>query len=527
MTSVSQYLTKAPASKILLGVPYYGYKWNTADNTPYSATSGGATADTYSGVLSDLSCGAQQQTQSWDSIAASPWTSWYSPATNDPCGGNHGSWRELYYDNAASLEDKYDLVINSNLLGTGMWALGYDGTSQDLWNALRVKFGNPWPGQFHPVGPARIWDTRAGPGAIRSGETRQLIIAGAPGVPVPLNGVASVTFNVTVTNPTAASYLTVFPTGAPRPPTSNLTFGAGRTVANIVTVTLGRNGAISMFNAAGNVDVILDVVGWTSITGNDSDTSGLYRPLTPSRLLDTRSGLGGSTTLGAGQTLNLSVLNQGGVPASGVEAVVLNVTATNATSGGYLAVYPAGGSAQSSSVNFGRGQTVPNRVIVSAGASGQISVYNAAGSTDVIVDVGGWFTDGSDASTAGGRFTGVGPARIIDTRTGSGGVPRALVLGGAPITVPIAGLGGVPPMSAAVPPRAVLVNVTVTNTSAASYLAVYPSGAAPPGTSDLNWPAGGTVANLTLVRLGADGRLTLLNGAGRADVVIDVFGWFN
>src|SRR5260370_31435875 len=130
--SVSQYLTKAPASKILLGVPYYGYKWRTADSTPNSAINCCAAAATYSPVLSDLSCGAQQLTQGWDSVAASPWAAWYSPATNDPCGGNYGSWRELYYDNANSLGDKYDLVNNNNLLATGMWALGYDGTSQDL-----------------------------------------------------------------------------------------------------------------------------------------------------------------------------------------------------------------------------------------------------------------------------------------------------------------------------------------------------------------------------------------------------------
>src|SRR6202165_6263169 len=192
MTSVSQYLSKAPASKIMLGAPWYGYKWNTADNKPNSTTSGGAQADTYAGVLSDLNCGALQQTQSWDNVAASPWISWYSPPTGDPCGGNHGSWRELYYDNASSLGDKYDLVINNNLLGTGMWALGYDGTSQDLWNALRVKFGNPWPGQFHPVAPTRIYDTRGGAGRIGPGQTRTVAIAGAPGGAVPLNGRAAV-----------------------------------------------------------------------------------------------------------------------------------------------------------------------------------------------------------------------------------------------------------------------------------------------------------------------------------------------
>jgi hypothetical protein len=333
-----------------------------------------------------------------------------------------------------------------------------------------------------------------------------------------------VTFNVTVTGPTAASYLTVFPAGAARPATSNLNVAANTTVANLVPVTLGRNGAISIFNAAGSVDVVLDVSGWTSITGNDADTSGLYRPLTPSRLLDTRT----SASLGPQQTAGVTVLNRGGVPATGVSAVVLNVTATNPTTGTYLTVFPAGGAIPTtSSVNVVAGQTVPNRVIVGVGVNGQVNVTNAAGVVDVLVDVSGWFTDASDPSANGGRFNGVGPARIIDTRSGAGGVPRAPVRAGSPLTAQVAGLGGVPAMSAAVPPRAVLVNVTVTNTSAASYLAVYPSDAFTPGSSDLNWPAGGTVGNLVLARLGPDGRITLLNGAGSADVIVDVFGWSN
>ena len=525
-TSVAQYLSKAPASKILLGVPYYGYKWSTADNTAYSTTSGGAQADTYAGILGDLSCGALQQTQSWDSLAASPWVSWYSPATNDPCGGNHGSWRELYYDNANSLGDKYDLVLNNHLLGTGMWALGYDGGSQDLWNALRVKFGNPWPGQYHPVAPTRIWDTRIGPGRIGPGETRSLIIAGAPGVPVPLNGVAAVSFNVAVASPSAAGYLTIFPAGSAQPPTASVNFAANTTVANLVTVTLGRSGAISMFNAAGSIDVILDVSGWTSITGNDTDTAGLFRPVTPSRLLDTRTG--GGPGIGPRQTVGIGVLGRAGVPATGVSAVVLEVTATNASAGSYLAVSPGGSAPPStSSVNFAAGQTVANRVIVGVGGNGQVDIYNAAGTVDIVVDIGGWFTDASDPAAAGGRFSGVAPTRIIDTHLGVGGVPRAPVAAGSPLTVSMAGMGGVPAMSAPNPPRAVLLNVAATDASTGSYLAVYPSNSVYPGTADLNWPAGGTVSNAVLAQLGPDGRLTFLNGAGSADVIVDVVGWFN
>ncbi len=264
-----------------------------------------------------------------------------------------------------------------------------------------------------------------------------------------------------------------------------------------------------------------------SITGNDSDAAGLYRPLVPSRLLDTRTGLGGSTTMGPGQTIAFTVANRGGVPSTGAAAVALNVTATNPNAAGYLTLFPAGGWPRTSSVNFATGQTVPNRVIVGVGANGQVSIFNGGASVDVVVDVSGWFTDASDPAATGGRFNGLAPTRIIDTRFGTGGIPRAPVRAGAALTVPVAGLGGVPAMSAVVPPRAVVVNVTVTNTSTASNLTVYPSDALQPNSSDLNWIGGGTVCNLTLARLGADGRITLANGFGSADAIVDVLGWFN
>lgn len=145
--SVAQYLTKAPASKIILGVPYYGYKWSTTTNLPNATTTSGATADTYANIAQDFSC-ALNLSKNWDVTAASPWASWWSPATNDPCGANHNSWRELYYDDARSLGLKYDLVNNNNLRGAGMWALGYDGPSTDLWNELELKFVYPFHGMY-------------------------------------------------------------------------------------------------------------------------------------------------------------------------------------------------------------------------------------------------------------------------------------------------------------------------------------------------------------------------------------------
>lgn len=137
---VQQYLTKAPASKIILGVPYYGYKWSTVDASLHSTTVSGATAETYSDVIGDLTCGHVALQRAWDPVGQSPWASWWSPPSGDPCGSNLGYPRELYYDDPTSLGLKYDLVNNNNLRGAGMWALGYDSGYSDLWNVLALKF---------------------------------------------------------------------------------------------------------------------------------------------------------------------------------------------------------------------------------------------------------------------------------------------------------------------------------------------------------------------------------------------------
>ena len=160
---VAQYLTKAPASKIILGVPYYGYRWMTADTSLNATATSGATAEGYASVVSDLTCGHVAFRPGWDPIGQSPWAAWISPSTNDPCGGNHGSAQELYYDDAVSLGLKYDLVNANNLRGTGMWALGYDSGETALWRELALKFATtPWQslgGTFASAPSVASWAT--------------------------------------------------------------------------------------------------------------------------------------------------------------------------------------------------------------------------------------------------------------------------------------------------------------------------------------------------------------------------------
>src|SRR5207245_10419616 len=153
----------------------------------------------------------------------------------------------------------------------------------------------------------------------------------------------------------------------------------------------------------------------------------------------------------------------------GVSAVVLNGTATNPTAAGYLTIFPAGGILPlASNLNFVPGQTVPNRVVAKVGTNGQVSLFNFTGNTDVVVDVGGWFTDGSDATATGGQFTGLTPARILDSRAGQG-TASAIGANGL-IMVQVAGRRSVPFMTATVPPQDGVLNVTATITAEAGFL---------------------------------------------------------
>jgi hypothetical protein len=403
---------------------------------------------------------------------------------------------------------------------------------------------------YKPVSPTRICDTRPanasvspnpcngnGSGAGTLGPDSGAVLT-LPGLPA---GTTAVVLNVTVTDTTAASFLDIWPDGQPLPNTSDLDWTAGKTVANLVEVTVGSASGIDLYNLDGNADVVIDFQGYVGPAGAGT---GLFNPLPPTRICDTRAESGdvnanqcngegaGTGTVGAGGSRTIQVTGEGGVPSSGVSAVVLNVTVTDTTQAGYLTVWPAGATQPlASNLDWVAGDTVPNRVIVPVGSGGQVTLYNSSGSTDVVVDVGGWFTDNSNSSATGASYVALSPTRICDTRAesadvtanqcnGNGTTTGTLTSGGVR-TVQVTGLGGVPSNAVAV-----VANVTVTDTSAASFLTVYPDGTTLPLASDLDWVAGATVPNLGVVKLGADGAVDTYNLSGATDAVVDVEGYY-
>jgi hypothetical protein len=378
---------------------------------------------------------------------------------------------------------------------------------------------------YTSLSPARLLDTRPGTATadgqfIGGGAVEHFLdlpVAGRGGVPA--TGAIAVALNVTVTAPTAASFLTAWPTGEAQPNASNLNFVPNQTIANSVIVKLGADGKVSFFNETGTTHLIVDVVGWFA-TGAD------YTPRVPARILDTRpdgttiDGQGRSETLIPG-LIALQVTDRAGVPSTAT-AVVLNVTVVAPTENSFATVWPHGSATpNASNLNFEVGRNVANLAVAAIGTEGKVDIQYAAGKAYVLADVVGWF--GTE-----GDYTAVQPARLLDTRSpnatidgessGTGAVGR-----GGIIDVQVAGRGGVPLAGV----DAVVVNVTATQPTSGSFVTVWPNdGAGPPNASTLNVVAGRTVPNLAVVKLGVDGDISLFNEQGSTHLIVDVVGWF-
>ncbi|TPW13880.1 MAG: polysaccharide deacetylase [Acidimicrobiaceae bacterium] len=300
-----------------------------------------------------------------------------------------------------------------------------------------------------------------------------------------------------------------------RPDASNLNFVAGQTVPNLITVKTGANGKVNVFNSTGAANVIADVVGYyTSVA---PPGGGRFTPLTPDRVLDTRTGIGRGGVAGAvdpGQSIDLQVTGVGGVPVSGINAVALNVTVDQPSASGFVTTWPTGEPRPNASThNFVPNLTAANLVLAKVGANGKVSLFNSSGATHLIADVVGYF------SASGGAFVPVTPERLLDTRDGTGGVLGAL---GPTVNVGASLADGTPVPSSA---TAVIVNITAVNSTLPSYVTAWPAGLTRPTASIMNPRPGVPVPNQAYLKLGPGGMLDVFNFTGSTDVVIDVFGY--
>lgn len=379
-------------------------------------------------------------------------------------------------------------------------------------------------GEYHSIAPVRILDTRVGHHPLGPGQMRPLQLAGVAGVPV--TAVQSVQLNITAVAPTTGGFLKVWGMGDPFPAASAMTWAAGHTVAIGVTVHVGYRGIIDLFNSEGSTNLVVDVVGY-SLTHLAKPGASRLVPLPPTRIVDSRTGLGTGVAapLGPGSSLAVPVAGRAGVPLTGASAALITLTAVQPSAGTYLVAW-ADGAPQpaTSTLSPAAGTVRANTAIVPIGPDGKIRIGNGLGSTNVVVDLLGYFAaDGSAHAPAGwaGRSTAILPVRVLDTRTSVGGHPGPVPAGGT-LSFRVTGSPGVPAGGVG----AVAFVLTAVAPTANDYLTAYPTGAARPATSSLDVAAGQVVSNLVVVPVGAGGMVSVYNPYGRVNVVADLVGWY-
>ncbi|MCU1395357.1 MAG: hypothetical protein JWM34_3785 [Ilumatobacteraceae bacterium] len=539
-------------TKLVLGMPTYGADWVTKvdGSCPVSAIAAKATLKR-APALSAIAQNAAKagQTPTWNAttheLTYNYVESYAGPDANS-FNVRCNVYRTVGYVDPQGIYDRAKLASDKGLAGVAFWSLGNE--SAAVWDALAAaSAGQPYtapaalatnltaPAVVAPYPrpidspltamslPARFLDTRTGfktvdglyagalsGGKLSAGETLTLPIAGRGPIP---GGTSTVALNVTVTNPTAAGYVTVYPCGDV-PGTSSLNVQAGQTISNSVITKLSAGGEVCIFTQS-PVDVIVDVF-------DILPDAGVTALATPARLLDTRAGQPTVDGVGSGTgalpingVATVQVTGRGGV-SSTAKSAILNVTAVGAAGNGYLTVWacdtpmPA-----TSNVNFTRGAPIPNAVVTALSATGTVCVF-ANNATDVIVDVFGSLDPTLYQPLAQ-------PLRLMDTRSGYttyDGQASAAGKSALNQTTTLA-IGGRTGFTTA--PKAVVLNVTVDQPEFDGFVTVYPCGTAVPPVSNVNFAKGQTLPNLVVTTVSAAGTVCVFTSSP-THVIVDVFG---
>lgn len=264
-------------------------------------------------------------------------------------------------------------------------------------------------GRFVPVTQRRILDTRGG---VRPGPDTSVVVPLPVGVP---DDATALAVNVTAIESVGPGFVTVHPVGSSRPTTSVLnTDGPGQTRAATAIVPVSPGG-LAAYTSAGD-HLAVDLAGWFTGPSAPVSNEGLFVPIVPVRLGDSRADAGRLVAGGVREW------DPGELLAGDAAAVVANVTMTDVRRPGWVLAHPSRTERpEASSVNASVGETVANLAFVPLSAKG-LAVYSVE-PTDVVVDVSGWFVGAPVAAT--------GPTPVND-RSGPG---RTLLVGDSVLAI--------------------------------------------------------------------------------------------
>lgn len=443
------------------------------------------------------------------------------------------SGTEVLFDEAGGLFSAKSVVAVD--VATGTHLADVVGAPNLSGAAAHVVAAPTVPSTYHTLpSPARLVDTRDGTpfGALGGNGAIDVPVAGTAGIPA---DATAVLINLSGTASYLSTYLQAYPTpasGSAVPTVSTVNLDPRQTAANAATVPVGADGEIRIRNNRGSANVIVDVVGYYAPTG--ASAGSLFDAVTPSRVLDTRNGMGGvpAVPLGPQGYLDLRVAGTGDVPAD-ANAVVLNVGALARGGLTYVSAYPTPATPgntrpTTSTLNLAAGETRANQATVTVGSGGRVRLYNNLGSTDVFADVAGYYT----STGTGDIFVPVAPTRIFDTRNSTNefryGLPipaagyqdlraqGSITTGTGAVTIPTSA-------------DAIDVNVTAVVPSTSTFLALFATPASDSGRptfSTLDVAANDTVANAAITRIGVGGQARLFNNRGTVHAVVDMSGYF-
>jgi len=370
-------------------------------------------------------------------------------------------------------------------------------------------------GDFVPIdnGPVLL-DTRNGTGG-REGKVGAytalaFTVLGVGGVPT--SGVKAVMLKVGADGATAGTYLRLYPNGDTDPGMTMLSVAAGQYISNTTTVAPGTSGKVVVWNGSGSTHIIVQVQGYFRTTVGT--TGGGFVPVTHTKVVDTRSGVGTTKAkIAAGSSRTIALT--GSLVPSGATAVAIGLCVPSATTTGYLSVMPAGQTGTRSTLNYDNG-TTSSLAIVKLSPGGQIIVKNHGSiAVDVVIVMEGYFT--ASPSTGAGYRPATG--RVFDSRdTGP-------ISGGGTVEVQLLGRIGTPLRGVA----GVVFNVTAVGPSGTGWLRVYPSGTdgTDPAAAHVHFNDASNRGSLIILKPGTDGKIRILNGGSASvHVVVDVQGYF-
>jgi hypothetical protein len=326
---------------------------------------------------------------------------------------------------------------------------------------------------------------------------------GVTHIPVGGAGGGAVAINITSTGSRAGGYVAAYPCDTARADVSNLNHVRAQTVAAAAIVPVSSGGEICVYNQqAGHV--IVDLFG--RFKPDAAGTTG-----TPARLVDTRA----TGRQPAGTTRTVQVTAPTGAIGR-ADAVALNVTAVEALADGFVSVHPCSiTSPDTSNVNFGAGDTVPNLVVTAPDDDGNICVTTSA-ATHLLVDRFTSFARATDPSVDMAPLQPIAPRRVVDTRRDA-----APALAGQVVRFSIGEAGIEPPDIGR--DGGVFANVTIADPVDTGHATAYPCDQARPDTSNVNYVAGRNVANMVTVRPDSHGDVCVYTLTA-VEVIVDVLG---